>query len=155
MAAKLTSLLLVAAASTIVCRTGATSAAALQPAAEESRHCLRVRIPPVDLGRRARDEMPAEFRLVAADFAKDRRLDPASLQVVRHDPVSGKDPGALPLRWYDEAIPYDFPECEQNIHATDGVHLAFVTRPRWGDFYNVLGDGRAGRLVWTHTQHGK
>src|SRR5581483_7897761 len=47
---------------------------------------------------------------------------------------------------------YEFPECEQNIHATDGLKLRFVSRPRWGDYYNVLGDGRAGRLVWTHTQ---
>lgn len=117
---------------------------------------LRVRISPVDLGRRTRDEMPAEFRLVAADFARDRRFDLASLQVVRCDPDGDKDLSApLPLRWYDDAVPYDFPECEQNVHATDGLHLTFVTRPRWGDFYNVLGDGAAGRLVWTHTQEGR
>jgi len=119
----------------------------------DARHHVRVRVPPRDIGRRARDEMPAEFRLNAADFAGDRRLDLSSLQIVRHDPASGKDiSGPLPLRWYDDAIPYDFPECEQNIHATDGLKLTFVSRPRWGEFYNVLGDGKAGRLVWMHTQ---
>src|SRR5262249_57645965 len=84
-----------------------------------------------------------------------RRIDLTSLAVVRWAGAAGKalsEP--LPLRWYDDAIPYDFPECEQNAHATDGVNLRFVARPRWGDFYNLLGEGTGGRLVWTHTQEG-
>lgn len=60
----------------------------------------------------------------------------------------------LPIRWYDDAIPYDFPDCEQNISATDGHQLTFTQRPRWGDYYNLLGSGAGGRLVWTHTQVG-
>src|SRR5207302_2732459 len=81
-----------------------------------------VRVPAADIGRRQRDEAPAEFRLLAADFGAGRRLDPASLRVVRCEAGTGKalsEP--LPFRWYDDAIPYDFPECEQNIHATDGL----------------------------------
>src|SRR5947209_17408057 len=46
---------------------------------------LIVRIRPDDIGRRSRDERPAEFRLTAADFAAGRRLDLASLQVQRWD----------------------------------------------------------------------
>jgi hypothetical protein len=46
-------------------------------------------------------------------------------------------------------------ECEPNIHATNGLHLPFVTHPRWGDFYNLLGDGAGGRLAWVHTQEGQ
>src|SRR5205814_1242119 len=40
-----------------------------------------VRVAPADLGRRARDERPAEFRLAAPDVPANRRLDPASLRV--------------------------------------------------------------------------
>ncbi|MBI1917222.1 MAG: VCBS repeat-containing protein [Planctomycetes bacterium] len=115
-----------------------------------------VRVSAVDIGRRQRDEAPAEFRLCAVDFDANRRLDPASLRVVRCEAGTGKalsEP--LPFRWYDDAIPYDFLECEQNVHATDGLRLQFVSRPRWGDFYNLLGEGKGGRLVWLHTQEAR
>ncbi|MBI3862133.1 MAG: VCBS repeat-containing protein [Planctomycetia bacterium] len=106
-----------------------------------------------DLRGRERDERPAEFQLSAAEFDKQRRIDLASLQIVRCDRTTRKDISApLPLRWYDDAIPYDFPECEQNIHSTDGLNLVFTARPRWGEFYNLLGEGRGGRLVWPHRQ---
>jgi hypothetical protein len=111
-------------------------------------------VAPVDLGRRTRDEAPAEYRLSAADFDGKRRIDLASLRVTRCD-AAGRDLSEpLPLRWYDDAVPYDFPECEQNLHADTGLDLRFVTRPRWGDYYNVAGDGASGRLVWPHTQEG-
>src|SRR5262249_44010432 len=114
-----------------------------------------VRVPPRDIGRRARDEMPAEYRLAVADFAPNRSLDPASLQIVRWDHDAGRAVGgSLPLRWYDDVVPDDLPECEQNVHATNGLKLTFISRPRWGDFYNLLGQGTGGRLVWPHTQQG-
>ena len=103
----------------------------------------------MDIGKRRRDERPAEFQLRAGDFAFGRRIDLASLEVTRVNPETGQpQSGPLALRWYDDAIPYDFPECEQNIHATDGLHLSFVSHPRWGDFYNILGEGVSGRLAW-------
>ncbi len=121
---------------------------------EPVRHVV-ARVAPVDLASRSKDEQPAEVKLQAADFGGDGRLDLPSLRVTRYDPATEKETSApLPWRWYDDAIPYDFPECEQNAHATDGVNLHFVSRPRWGDFYNLLGDGAGGRLVWTHTQQG-
>jgi hypothetical protein len=113
-----------------------------------------VRILPRDIGRRASDQMPAEFRLAAADFAAGRRIDPGSLTVRRCDADGKSLSDPLPLRWYDDAVPYDFPEKEQNVHATDGIHTTAVLRPRWGDFFNPLGDGAGGRLVWLHTQEG-
>jgi hypothetical protein len=117
---------------------------------------IEVRVAPADIGSRQRDERPAEFRLVAAEFAPNRHVDPGSLRVVRLENEGGKEvSGPLPIRWYDDSVPYDFPECEQNVHATDGLHLTFVSRPRWGDFYDLLGDGSAGRLVWTHSQEAK
>jgi hypothetical protein len=121
----------------------------------EGRQRLLVEIPPTDLRGpgRERDERPAEMRIDAADFGRNQSIDLPSLTVVRFDRETGKElSGPLPLRWYDDAIPYDFPECEQNVHATDGVHLTFVSRQRWGEFFNLVGDGRAGRLVWLHTQ---
>jgi hypothetical protein len=113
-----------------------------------------VRVGPEPLAGRARDERPALLRLAASEFDPRRRIDPASICVARHDPATGKDGGPIPSRWYDDAVPFDFPECEQNTHATDGLALTFATRPRWGDFYNTAGDGSAGRLVWLHTQEG-
>src|SRR4051794_18657653 len=86
----------------------ASATASRRPAPEAPRR-LRVRIEAVDLGRRDKDERPAEFRLVADDFGRGRRIDLASLRVVRCDPEGGEDlSGPLPLRWYDDAIPYDF-----------------------------------------------
>jgi len=113
-----------------------------------------VRVAPQDIGRRLSDQMPAEFRIAAADFADGRRIDLGSLQVTRCDAGGQALSDPLPLRWYDDAVPYDFPEEEQNAHATAVIHTTAVIRPRWGDFFNPLGDGLGGRLAWPHTQQG-
>jgi hypothetical protein len=103
--------------------------------------------------KRLHDERPAEFRIDKDMVDAKRRIDLASLRVVRIDSASGKEISeSLPLRWYDDSIPVDFPECEQNVHATDGTHLTFISRPHWGEFYNLLGEGASGRLVWLHRQ---
>lgn len=82
------------------------------------------------------------------------RLELASLEVAGWDPSAGVPcTPPLALRWYDDAVPYSFPECEHYIHGTDGLTQTFELRPRWGDFYNLQGQGRGGRLVWIHTQH--
>lgn len=121
---------------------------------EEDVQQVVVCVAAADIGRRSRDEWPAEFRLSAADFANGRRIDLGSLSVTRCDPEGRPLSDPLPLRWYDDAVPFDFPEKEQNAHATDGINTTSVIRPRWGDFYNLLGDGISGRLVWLHTQEG-
>jgi hypothetical protein len=127
----------------------------LSAAVPDDMRRVTFRVEPGALRGRARDERPALARLLASGYDPRRRIDPASIQVVRYDPTADRElTGPLPFRWYDDSIPWDFPECEQNVHATDGVSLAFVNHPRWGDFYNVLGDGFGGRLVWTHTQKG-
>ena len=122
---------------------------------DAARISVIVDVPPEKLDGRTRDQRPAEFRLAADDFATvstaGRRIDLASIEVARLDDPSGRKPSQpIPLRWYDDSIPYDLPECEQNVHATEGVHLTFVEHPRWGEFYNLLGDGKSGRLVWLH-----
>jgi hypothetical protein len=129
-------------------------AASLPVPAKAERH-VRVTVEPTDLHGRTRDERPAELRCSPSDLPPDTRIDLSSLAVYAIDPASGAvTRRALPLRWYDDAIPYEFPECEQNVNNTDGTHLRYLTYPRWGDFYNLNGKGRGGRLVWLHTQHG-
>jgi hypothetical protein len=112
------------------------------------------KVPPEKLSpNRSHDERPAEFRVSKELIDGGRRIDLASLRVVRVDGAGGKEISEpLPLRWYDDSIPVDFPECEQNAHATDGTHLTFISRPHWGEFYNLLGEGASGRLVWLHRQ---
>jgi hypothetical protein len=128
--------------------------AELQTADKVKRQIL-VRVEPVPLAGRRSDERPAELRLKASDFATGRRIDPATVRVVRCDPAGSEERSApLPFRWYDDAVPYEFPECEQNIHSTDGIALTYQTRLRWGDFYNLRVDGQGGRLVWPHRQAG-
>jgi hypothetical protein len=58
----------------------------------------------------------------------------------------------LPLRWYDDSVPYHFPECHQSVNNMDGKHHQYVTPPRRGDFYNLSDKGRGGRLVWLNAQ---
>ena len=55
----------------------------------------------------------------------------------------------VPSRWYDAAIPYEFPEVEMNVSSTGGK-LNYITRTRLGYFYDCLGDWRSGRLVLAH-----
>ena len=83
------------------------------------------------------------------------RIDLSSLTVFPVDAsLASKTGHSLPVRWYDDSIPYNFPEYEQNVNNTDGKHLTPLIYPRWGDFYNLSGKGRGGRLVWLHTQTG-
>ena len=58
-----------------------------------------------------------------------------------------------PFRWYDAAIPYDFPEFPSANSATRGQ---IIRRPRvrGGYFLQTLGDWEKGRLAWVHTQTG-
>jgi len=127
-----------------------------------------VRVSPVEVEARGHDEMPAE---VMVDFSSRlaalgvRALpDLATLQVVRYDPVSGATvpfagnqyatmPGDRPFRWYDDAVPYEFPDFQRDLAQTKG-EFRTVARPRWGYFYEVIGDWRKGRLAWVHTQDG-
>ncbi len=113
---------------------------------------LLVRVDPVDLGARSQDELPAELVI---DRGRSAALDPASLRVVRVDSAGrAVDDEPLPLRWYDAAIPYQFPETQDSISRSNGK-LEPKLAERGGYFLNAVGDGRAGRLVWTHTQNGR
>ncbi len=131
------------------------------------KHRLLVRVDAV-AGARQEDEMPAEVvidfqRQVARQLKVDGQLDIASIQVLQYDLATGKPipfaknaypsiPGEVPSRWYDDAIPYEFPEFETMVAKTDGQTNDWKPRPKWGYFYGTLGDGNGGRLAWVHTQ---
>lgn len=124
---------------------------------------LLIKVPPVYLGARLSDEMPARVRL---DFQRELeraglagRADLSTLQVMRYDPASGKPTrygkdlyGATeydrPLQWYDDAIPNPFPDRDRSVNSP------WVYRPNWGSYYEAIGDWKSGRLAWSHTQHG-
>ena len=76
--------------------------------------------------------------------------DLSTVQVIRHDPATGKPQRQarfafahgefdIPFRWYDAAIPYEFPECEANL-ASSGGKLPTVARTRTGYFYECVGE---------------
>jgi hypothetical protein len=115
------------------------------------------------------DERPAEVRLEFASLLADAHIaglpDPATFQVIRHDPQTGRPikPALfafaraefdIPFRWYDAAIPYDFPECDVNISATEGK-LRWVNRTRTGYFFECVGDAHDGRLAFVHRDDGQ
>jgi FG-GAP-like repeat len=130
---------------------------------------LLVNVEPFDIGGRASDQMPAE---IVVDWAAELKqlgirgtVDIASIQVMRYDPATGKpipyhdyayarSPYDRPFRWYDAAIPYDFPEFMNSPDRTDGR----IERKNWvreGYFYSALGDWQRGHLAWVHTQEGR
>jgi hypothetical protein len=128
---------------------------------------ILLRVDPVERQRQV-DEMPAEVVIdfdgaVAKQLKLDGPLDLSSIQVIQYDPVTGnpipfpknayrKATGEVPSRWYDDAIPYNFPEFESMVAKTDGEIKNWTPRPKWGYFYGTLGEGRGGRLAWVHTQ---
>ncbi|HPA47383.1 MAG TPA: VCBS repeat-containing protein, partial [bacterium] len=133
------------------------------------RHCrILVRVDAREIGDRASDEIPADVEIDFAELLKRKGIsalpDITTIRVEKYDPGTGKaetygqyayavGPADRPFRWYDSAIPYDFPEFESNIDQTNGV-ISWNPHPRWGHFYNVIGDWQCGRLCWIHTQNG-
>jgi len=116
------------------------------------------------------DERPAEVRINVAELLQARSIeqqviDPSSIEVIRHDAQTGaplrsgkfafgRHEFEIPSRWYDAAIPYEYPECEANL-ATSGGKLPRVLRERTGYFYECVGDGRDGRLAFVHRDDGQ
>jgi len=133
----------------------------------QGRWRILVEVPPRDLAGRTLDEMPAEVEL---DFlallrkqSADRLPDLGTLQVIRYDAMTGQPIANAkltelhphyerPFRWYDDAIAYDFPEVTGDVVRNKGT-LPRKSIVRGGHFYNALGDWKAGRLAWLHTQN--
>ncbi len=126
---------------------------------------LLVAVAPRDIDHRPIDEMPARLKV---DFVAELKKiganatpDIASIRVMPYDPSTGERAGShpadqnshfdRPFRWYDGAIPYEFPEFPESVTRTRGK-IQRTTRTRGGYFYNAIGDWNRGQLVWTHLQ---
>lgn len=132
---------------------------------------LLVRVDPIDLGSRSYDERPAELKIDWPEVLRRQGIDAGavdmrSVRIVRYSPQTGEVvvprmpwafgqmAGEAPFRWYDDAIPYDFPEMQEDVNATNGK-MVWTNRVRWGYFYDVVGDWKNGRLDWMHAQEDK
>jgi hypothetical protein len=106
---------------------------------------LLVEVPPLDIGSRQRDLMPTDLPVDLSKQLKalgvDAKADLGSLQVIRYDPATGKPapaddnwlygrgPDDRPFRWYDAAIPYEFPQILGSITRANGeLHRLAKTR---------------------------
>src|SRR6266545_6580293 len=131
---------------------------------------LLVRIDAVSIGGRVSDQMPAEIIINFRDDVASRlgvagKLDVSSVQVMRYDPVSGQPvpfgkyaygttAWDCPFRWYDEAIPYNFPDYHRSVAATNGAIRDWKYVEKWGHLFGTLGEWDSGHLAWVHTQVG-
>ncbi|MBC8869503.1 MAG: VCBS repeat-containing protein [Planctomycetes bacterium] len=135
----------------------------LRWAGASSRRVL-VEVPPTDIGTREVDDAPAAVVLDILERFK-LRIDGRSVQVMRVDPTSGEpmpcDDWAYrrsafdrPHRWYDAAIPFDYPQVIAGISRTDDQPRRTAT-PGFGYQYASVGDGKAGKLAFIHTQQAR
>jgi large repetitive protein len=131
---------------------------------------LLVKVEPLEIGKRAFDQMPAE---VVLSFKNDLegslgiagKLDASSMQVIRYNADTGQPlpfgkyaygttPWDCPFRWYDDAIPYSFPDYHRSIAGTNGEIKEWNYQPKWGHLFGTMGDWKEGHLAWVHTQEG-
>jgi hypothetical protein len=130
---------------------------------------LLVKVDPLDISPRKVGEMPAEIIIDLGKMLRgvgaNVKANIASLQVMSYDPATGKplpyglyayarSPYDRPFRWYDAAIPYEFPEFPDDIDQTKG-EIRRVNQIRGGYFYNAMGEWESGHLAWLHTQNGE
>jgi len=124
---------------------------------------ILVEVLPAELSGRISDERPAQvaidFDQILHDGGMNQRADLSTLRVIRYDATTGQPAkfdnylyGASefdrPLQWYDDAIPEPFPDRDRSVKSP------WIFRPGWGHYYEAVGDGRSGRLAWSHTQEG-
>ena len=132
---------------------------------EQREHRVLVRVDPIDIAQRKQNGAVASFKL---DFSKigRGRGDLASLVIVQYDPKTGEvidrglnayadTPGELPIRFYDDKIPMDYPDAEGYLNHETGRSTPVTKLEGAGRLFNVLGDNRAGKLAWVHQQQGR
>lgn len=124
---------------------------------------ILLQVSPTELTGRASDERPAQvaidFDRILRDGGIGQRADLSTLRVIRYDADTGK-PAIFdnylygqsefdrPLQWYDDAIPEPFPDRDRSVKSP------WIFRSGWGQYYEAVGDGKSGRLAWSHTQDG-
>ena len=131
------------------------------------RYRFLVRVDPILLGGRISDERPAQLAIdlnaeLQSQLGIRGIVNMNSVQIMRYDPDTqlavqdaswafGQSIADRAFRWYDNAIPYEYPEAEANISQTGGA-LIWVDRTRFGYFYDAEGDWGSGKLTWSHQQ---
>ena len=132
------------------------------------RYRLLVQVDPIELKNRETDEMPAQAEIdwekLLRTIQENGKADLRTIQIMQIDADSGRPtfysdyayqrgPYDRAFCWYDAAIPYEFPEVLSPSSYTNGDRSARLM-PRLGYMYNAVGDWKAGKLAWSHTQVG-
>lgn len=131
----------------------------------DRQHRVLVHVEPVGGLLRPSDEGVARVPIDFDSLLAGLRCDLASLQVIGFSPQTGEvipfdgnayatNPGDRPLRFYDQVIPWNYPDRIGNAHSTSGVATPIIYMAGGGRFFNTRGDGRRGQIAWTHTQQG-
>ena len=129
------------------------------------RYRVLTQVDPVAITRPS-DELATSLDIDFSEYLPaGKDCDLSSLQVVRFDPTDGEPlaypwnayattAGDRPLRFYDLDIPWSYPYKFGYAFNTNGTSLPNQYTTGGGRYYNALGRGQAGRLVWAHTQDG-
>jgi hypothetical protein len=127
-------------------------------------HRIFVRVDPIDNGNRPVEGMVASFPIDFSRYISGqcdlsslliRQYDPATGKVIdRHDNALATVPGELPLRFYDDQIPWMYPDAQGYSNPQTGLAPPIKIIPGGGRFFNTIGDGRTGKIAWAHTQTG-
>jgi hypothetical protein len=125
-------------------------------------------VDPTEIGDRVSDEMPAQAGIdwiaLLKSIGVKGKADVRTVQVMQIDPKTGRPtlysdyayqrgPYDRAFSWYDNAIPYDFPEVLSPSSRSGGERPRKNTT-RAGYMYNAVGDWKAGKLAWSHTRFG-
>jgi hypothetical protein len=142
---------------------GHSFGAAVSPSWPDGRtRRIFVRVDPIDIGKSPQRSFVASTHVEFAKYLKGS-CDLSSLMVRQYNPETGEiidhrdnalatTPGELPLRFYDDQIPWMYPDHEGYCDPQTGVALPIRIIPGGGRFFNTIGDGRSGKIAWAHTQ---
>lgn len=130
----------------------------------DRKYRIFVRVDPIDMGNHPREAMVASIHV---DFSKylSGKCDLSSLLIQQYDPDTGQIidthdnalatvPGELPLRFYDDQVPWMYPDYQGYSDPKTGMALPIRIIPGGGRFFNTIGDGRTGKIAWAHIQTG-
>ena len=130
----------------------------------DATHRLFVGIDPIDIGNRAKEGMVASYHLKFSRYCAGT-VDLSSLLVRQFDPRTGqiidsqnnafaRVSGDLPMQFYDDEIPYQFPKYQGYPDPVTGVVQEPILMPGAGRLFDTIGDGKSGQVAWAHTQKG-
>lgn len=131
---------------------------------------LLVRVEPVEIGARQRNELVAKLPINFESILKSRGVlgfvDPATIQVHQYAVVTGLptkfktfDSASSvfdrPCRFEDDAVPEDFPDRLARASVAPNGRGPAITRKRGGRLFNREMVATRGAITWVHTQSGR